>query len=87
MATMNAVQVHKFGGPEVLEYSTNVPRPKPGPDEVLVRIKAAGVNPVDEFIATGTFVPPPLPYIPGMEFSGIIEEIGSNVLLVKEELT
>ena len=83
MATMNAVQVHKFGGPEVLEYSTNVPRPKPGPDDVLVRIKAAGVNPVDEFIATGTFVPPPLPYIPGMEFSGIIEEIGSNVTTLK----
>ena len=83
MATMNAVQVHKFGGPEVLEYSTNVPHPKPGPDDVLVRIKAAGVNPVDEFIATGTFVPPPLPYIPGMEFSGIIEEIGSNVTTLK----
>ena len=83
MATMNAVQVHKLGRPEVLEYRTNVPRPKPGPDDVLVRIKAAGVNPVDEFIATGNFVPPPLPYIPGMEFAGIIEEIGSNVTTLK----
>ena len=57
MATMNAIQVQKFGGPEVLEYSTSVPRPKPGPDEVLVRIKAVGVNPVDVVIRTGAMGP------------------------------
>ena len=83
MTTMNAVQVHKFGGPEMLEYSTNVPRPKPGPDDVLVRIKAVGVNPVDTFIASGNFVQPPLPFIPGMEFAGVVEEIGSNVTTLK----
>ena len=52
MATMNAVQVHKFGGPEVLEYSTNVPRPKPGPDDVLVQIKAGIVEEVGSNVTT-----------------------------------
>ena len=84
MAMMNAVQVHKYGGPEVLEYSTNVPRPKPGPDDVLVRIKAVGVNQVDVLLSSGKFVvQPPLPYIPGMEFAGVVEEIGSNVTTLK----
>ena len=83
MATMNAVQVRKFGGPEVLEYSTNVPRPKPGPDDVLVRIKAVGVNPVDVLICTGSFGPQKFPYIPGADFAGIVEELGSNVTDLK----
>ena len=83
MATMNAIQVHKFGGPEVLEYSTNVPRPKPGPDDVLVRIKAIGVNPVDVLIRTGSFGPQQFPYIPGADFAGIVEEVGSNVTDLK----
>ena len=83
MATMNAIQVHKFGGPEVLEYHTNVPRPKPGPDDVLVRIKAVGVNPVDVLIRTGSFGPQQFPYIPGADFAGIIEEVGSKVTDVK----
>ena len=80
---MNAIQVNKFGGPEVLEYSTNVPRPKPGPDDVLVRIKAAGVNPVDVVIRIGAFGPQQFPFIPGTDFAGIIEEVGSNVTDVK----
>ena len=83
MATMNAIQVHKFGGPEVLEYSTNVPRPKPGPDDVLVRMKAIGVNPVDVLIRTGSFGPQQFPYIPGADFAGIVEEVGSNVTDLK----
>jgi NADPH2:quinone reductase len=83
MATMNAIQVHKFGGPEVLEYSTNVPRPKPGADDVLVRIKAVGVNPVDVVIRIGGFGPQQFPYIPGVDFAGIVEEVGSNVTDLK----
>ena len=80
---MNAIQVNKFGGPEVLEYSTTVPRPKPGPDDVLVRIKAAGVNPVDVVIRIGGFGPQQFPYIPGTDFAGIVEEVGSNVTDLK----
>ena len=83
MATMNAIQVNKFGGPEVLEYSTNVPRPKPGSDDVLVRIKAVGVNPVDVVIRIGAFGPQKFPYIPGADFAGIVEEVGSNVTDLK----
>ena len=83
MATMNAIQVHKFGGPEVLEYSTSVPRPAPGPDDVLVRIKAVGVNPVDVVIRSGFFGPQQFPYIPGADFAGVIEEIGANVTSFK----
>ena len=83
MATMNAIQVYKSGGPEVLEYSTSVPRPKPGPDDVLVRIKAAGVNPVDVVIRCGGFGALRSPYIPGADFAGIIEEVGSNVTSLK----
>ena len=67
MATMNAVQIHKFGGPEVLEYSTNVPRPKPGPDDVLVQIKAVGVNPVDVVIRSGQF-----PFYPPFPLSWVL---------------
>ena len=84
MATMNAIQIHKFGGPEVLEYSTNVPRPKPGPDDVLVRIKAAGVNPVDVIRRSGQFpFYPPFPHTLGYDFAGIVEEVGSSVTTVK----
>lgn len=79
---MKAVQVHKFGGPEVLQYSS-VPRPQPGPDDVLVRIKAVGVNPVDVLIRTGSFGPQKFPHIPGADFAGIIEEVGANVTTLK----
>ena len=83
MSTMNAIQVHKFGGPEVLEYRTDVPRPKPGPDHVLVRVKAIGVNPVDVLIRAGLFGPQKFPFIPGSDFAGIVDEVGTNVTSVK----
>lgn len=83
MATMKAIQVHKFGGPEVLQYSSSVPRPLPGPDDVLVRIKAVGVNPVDVLIRTGSFGPQKFPHIPGADFAGIVEEVGANVTTLK----
>ena len=74
----------KFGGPDrVLEYRTNVSHPKPGPEDVLVRIKAVGINPVDIAIQSESFIQPPLPFIPGIDFAGIVEEIGSNVTSVK----
>lgn len=50
---MKAIRVHKFGGPEVLQLD-EVPDPKASPGQVLVRIRAAGVNPVDTYIRTGT---------------------------------
>lgn len=46
MDTMRAVRIYEYGGPEVMRYE-DVPRPEPGPGEVLIRVHAAGVNPID----------------------------------------
>ena len=76
---MKAIRVHEFGGPAVLKLE-EIPDPKPGPGELLVRIRAAGVNPVDAYMHTGTYArKPPLPYTPGQDGAGEIEAIGSDV--------
>lgn len=75
---MKAIRVHKFGGPEVLQYDTEVPIPSLGPEEVLVQVKAVGVNPVDTYIRAGTYArKPSLPYTPGSDCAGIVQEIGT----------
>jgi len=51
---MKAILVHEFGGPEVLRLE-DVPRPQPGPGQVLVRMHAIGVNPVETYIRAGTY--------------------------------
>ncbi len=83
---MKAIQIHKFGGPEVLEYE-EAPRPAPAADEVLIKIYASGVNPVDWKIragyAQGKF-PIHFPLIPGWDVSGEIEEVGSDILNFKK---
>ena len=74
----------QFGGPEVLKVS-NVEEPSLNADEVLVSMRAIGVNPVDTYIRTGThIVKPTLPYTPGTDGAGIIEKIGNNVTQWKE---
>ena len=77
---MKAVLVRQFGGPEVLRVE-DVPDPKPGPSQVLVRIRAVGVNPVDTYVRTGTYArnKPALPYIPGSDAAGEIESVGAEV--------
>src|SRR5437899_6780316 len=76
---MKAIRVHEFGGPEVLRLE-EVPAPQPGPGEVLVRIHAAGVNPVETYIRSGTYARlPELPYTPGNDGAGVIEQVGSDV--------
>jgi NADPH:quinone reductase-like Zn-dependent oxidoreductase len=74
---MKAVQIHAHGGPEVLQYE-DVSRPEPKANEILVRVHAAGVNPVDWKIREG-IVPATLPMIMGFDFSGVVETIGSGV--------
>jgi NADPH2:quinone reductase len=76
---MKAIRVHEFGGPEVLRLE-DAPDLIPAADQVLVRIRAAGVNPVDAYIRTGTYArKPSLPYIPGSDGAGDVEAVGADV--------
>jgi NADPH2:quinone reductase len=76
---MQAIVVRSFGGPEVLVLE-EVPVPVPGPGELLVRLHAAGVNPVDTYVRAGAYSrKPPLPYTPGSDGAGTMEAIGESV--------
>lgn len=78
---MHAIQVSKTGGPEELVYAS-VDRPKPGKGEALVRIEAIGVNFIDVYHRTGLYKLP-LPFTPGSEGAGVVEEVGPEVDGVK----
>lgn len=80
---MKAIVVHQFGGPEVLKYE-DAPRPEPKENEVLVRVIAAGVNPVDTYVRNGKFGLPTLPVIPGRDVAGIVEETGPGATKFKK---
>jgi NADPH2:quinone reductase len=81
---MKAIRVHEFGGPEVLKLE-EVPNPSAAPGQVVIGVKAAGVNPVDTYIRAGTYVfKPSLPYTPGMDAAGVVEAVGQGVTRVKE---
>jgi len=76
---LKAIRIHEFGGTEVLKLE-ETPAPSPGPGQVLVAASAAGVNPVDTYIRSGTYTfQPPLPYTPGMDGAGAIEAVGEGV--------
>ena len=76
---MKAIRVRQFGGPEVMRLE-EVPDLRPGPGQVVVRVRAAGVNPVDTYIRSGTYaIKPALPYTPGMDAAGVIAEVGPDV--------
>src|SRR5512132_1014324 len=76
---MKAIRVHKFGGPEVLQLD-EVADPKAGPGQVLVEIKAAGVNPVDTYVRSGNYAMlPQLPYVPGADGAGVVKALGDGV--------
>ena len=79
---MKAIRVAKFGGPEVLTLE-EVADPSPGPGQVVIQIKAAGVNPVDYYIHTGGYGQRPLPYTPGSDAAGIVESVGDGVTHVQ----
>jgi NADPH:quinone reductase-like Zn-dependent oxidoreductase len=82
---MQAVRVHDYGGPEVLVYE-QAPRPQPKAGEVLVRLKAAGVNPADWKMRGGAykqFMPLQFPWTPGLEGAGTVEEVGADVSTFK----
>jgi NADPH2:quinone reductase len=76
---MKAIRVHAPGEPDVLKYE-DAPDPQIGPGQVLVRVRAAGVNPVDTYIRAGRYAHmPAMPYIPGGDAAGIIEAVGKDV--------
>jgi len=83
MNGMKAVQLKEYGGPEVLNL-VDIERPVPKGHEVLIEIKAIGVNYADTARREGQYVvKTPLPFIPGAEIAGIVAEVGENVTKVK----
>lgn len=80
---MKAIRVNEFGAPEVMKLQ-DVADPKPDQGQVLVRMKAIGVNPVDTYIRAGMYARKPnLPYTPGSDGAGVVEAVGANVKGVK----
>ncbi|CAL1529899.1 unnamed protein product [Lymnaea stagnalis] len=82
---MRAIRVAKFGGPENLKLETNIPIPTPAANEILIKVQAAGVNPVDTYIRSGTYSRvPTLPYTPGQDSAGVVEDVGPGVTKFKK---
>jgi NADPH:quinone reductase len=77
---MQAIQMSTFGEADVLRL-VDLPVPEPGPNEVRVRLHAAGVNPAETYIRSGTyaFFKPDLPYTPGFDGAGIVDKVGDGV--------
>jgi NADPH:quinone reductase-like Zn-dependent oxidoreductase len=83
---MKAIRVHAYGGPEQLHLE-DAPQPKAESGKVLVRIHAASVNPIDFKLASGNMrqiMPINFPWIPGGDFSGVVEEVGQGVSGLKK---
>jgi NADPH2:quinone reductase len=75
---MKAIRAHSFGGSEVLQLET-VEDPVAGPSEVVIDVRAAGVNPADTYMRNGTYaIRPELPYTPGGA-GGVISAVGTDV--------
>lgn len=78
MPTMRAVRIHRYGGPEQLMLEDR-PRPEPQEGEALIRVQAAGVNPIDWKICQGLMqvsIPVTFPYTPGIEVAGVVAAVG-----------
>jgi NADPH2:quinone reductase len=76
---MQAILAREFGGPEVLKLE-EVADPKAGPGQVRVRVHAVGVNPYDTYMRAGSYaIKPELPYTPGADAAGVIDEVGAGV--------
>ncbi|GAB3957418.1 NADP-dependent oxidoreductase [Streptomyces sparsus] len=81
---MKAIVFDRFGGPEVL-HESDEKIPRPGPGQIRVRVRAAGVNPLDGKIRSGALeavFPTPLPSVPGLELAGTVDALGDGVTAV-----
>jgi NADPH:quinone reductase-like Zn-dependent oxidoreductase len=82
-SSMKAIRIHAFGGVDALKYE-DAPKPNPEPDELLVRVKAAGVNPVDAMVRqSGMGGRAKLPFTPGFDVAGVVERVGEKVTKFK----
>lgn len=75
---MKAIRVHEFGEPDVLKLET-VPDPVPAKGQLLLQIKAIGVNPVETYIRAGKYGPRAFPFTPGSDCAGIVKSVGEGV--------
>lgn len=76
---MKAIVIERYGGPEVLQLK-EVPDPTPGSGQVLVEVRAVGVNPVDTYLRSGNYpVKIPTPYVPGSDAAGVVSAVGAGV--------
>ena len=78
MRIMKAIRVHQFGEADVLKLE-DVPDPKPAAGQLVVNVKAVGVNPVDTYIRSGKYGPKEFPYTPGSDVAGVVESVGPDV--------
>ncbi|MBC7806054.1 MAG: alcohol dehydrogenase catalytic domain-containing protein, partial [Akkermansiaceae bacterium] len=76
---MKAIRIHEFGGTDVLRLE-ELDDPTPGAGEIVVAVRAAGVNPVDTYIRAGVYGDRPKPFTPGSDAAGVIESVGKNCL-------
>ena len=80
---MKAIRIKEFGLPEVMKLE-EIPVPEITANQVLIKVKAAGVNPVDTYIRSGNYAGlPKLPYTPGKDAAGIVEAIVENLTKLK----
>jgi NADPH2:quinone reductase len=79
---MKSIRIHAPGGPEVMKYE-DIPEPKPGHGEALVKISAIGLNFIDVYFRMGLYKPPQLPFTPGSEAAGTVVAVGEGVKEVK----
>jgi NADPH2:quinone reductase len=79
---MKAIRVHSFGEPDVLKLE-EAPAPTPDAGQVVVRVEAVGVNPVETYIRSGKYGPKKFPFTPGNDAAGVIDALGSGVQHLK----
>ena len=75
---MKAIRIYTFGEPEVMQLE-EIPDPQPAAGQVVVRVHAVGVNPVETYIRSGIYPKPATPFTPGHDGAGVVESVGSEV--------